>query len=266
MNIKTVTAFSIIAILLLALTACGSTAPALLGQTDSTTNQPATAAPAQNTGNGQSAGTAPADGTGNQFGKNGGGQGQHGGQSAEPLPTPDIDPASVEMIDCLICDTDLSGYTGDLTPDEINGLLLALNDEYHAWATYNQVIKDFGNVTPFSNIINAEAQHISMLETLFNTYGVPIPENPWIGNAPQFADTTAACEAGVQAEIENAALYENIFSSTERDDILTVYQSLQSASWNQHLPAFQRCAAGQTEDGFGGGQGQHRGGRWQNRG
>ncbi len=258
MNFKTVISFGIVSILLLALTACASTAPALL--TQNTPADPTAAIASQ--GNGQL--TAPADGSGNQFGKNGGGNGQRGGQTAEPLPTPDIDPATVEMIDCLICDTDLSGYTGELTPAEINGLLLALNDEYHAWATYDQVLKDFGDVTPFSNIIHAEAQHISMLETLFNTYGVPVPENSWIGNAPQFASTTEACEAGVQAEIENAVLYENIFATTQRDDILTVYQSLQSASWNNHLPAFQRCAAGQTEDSFGGGQGQHRGGRWQN--
>ncbi len=265
MKTKTLLSLSFIVILLLALTACASTAPALLEQTQLTTQQSDSAI--QTNGNGQTAGVAPADGSGNQFGKNGGGNGQHGRQNTvEPLPTPEIDPGTVEMIDCLICDVDLSSYTGDLTPDEINGLLLALNDEYHAWATYDQVLKDFGDVIPFSNIINAEAQHISMLETLFNTYGVPIPENPWIGNAPQFASTTEACEAGVQAEIENAALYDNIFSSTQRDDILTVYQSLQSASWNQHLPAFQRCAAGQTEDGFGGGQGQHRGGRWQNQG
>ncbi len=264
MKINLIISLGLITILLLALTACASTAPALLEQTQGVTQQPDIAPTTQSNG------AAPGNGTGNQYGANGGDNGQHGQNTADPLPTPDIDPSTVELIDCLICDADLSGYTSDLTPEEINGLLLALNDEHHAWATYDQVLKDFGAVPPFSNIIHAEAQHISMLETLFNTYGVPIPENAWIGNAPQFASTEEACVAGVQAEIENAALYSTIFPTTQRDDILTVYNSLQQTSWNQHLPAFQRCADGQIDsyDGNGGGQGQgrHGGGRWQNQG
>jgi len=52
----------------------------------------------------------------------------------------------------------------------------------------------------------------------------------------------AACEAGVQAEIDNAALYDRLLNSTQRPDILTVFQALRSASQDRHLPAFQRCA------------------------
>jgi hypothetical protein len=149
-----------------------------------------------------------------------------------------------EMTPCLICDVDYDTYTGPLTQEEVNGLLLALNDEYHAWAVYDQVLINFGsNTRPFSNIKNSEATHIDMLIPLFDSYGVPIPANPWIGNAPQFDTVAEACQVGVDAEIVNVTLYSLLYASTNREDILSVYEALQWASDNNHLPAFERCAS-----------------------
>ena len=37
-------------------------------------------------------------------------------------------------------------------------------------------------------------------------------------------------------------LYDRIFASTDRDDIIIVYEALQRASNEKHLPAFERCA------------------------
>ena len=54
-----------------------------------------------------------------------------------------------------------------LTEAEIHALNEALDDEYLAWATYDQVIADFGEMPPFSNIREAEARHIEALCTLF---------------------------------------------------------------------------------------------------
>ena len=143
---------------------------------------------------------------------------------------------------CLICDFDYSSYTGALSETEIHGLLLALNDEYRAWAIYDQVLIDFGiDTRPFSNIISSEAQHIDKLISLFLVYEITVPENLWIGNAPSFDSVPDACAAGVGAEIENVALYDELYTSTERDDIITVYDALQRASLEKHLPAFERC-------------------------
>lgn len=144
--------------------------------------------------------------------------------------------------DCPICDFDMSTYDGPLTAVEVNGLLLALNDEYHAWAIYDQVIQDFGAVRPFTNIKRSEAQHIASLEALFVTYDVPIPANPWPGDVPSFTSTTAACQAGVDAELLNRDLYTQLYQTTGRTDIIWVYERLQAASENNHLRAFQRCA------------------------
>jgi hypothetical protein len=139
-----------------------------------------------------------------------------------------------------------------LTEAEIHALNEALNDEYLAWATYDQVITDFGEARPFSNIREAEASHIKALCTLFARYGLPVPENPWPGKVARYASLYAACEAGVAAEIANGEMYERLLGATQRPDILTVLRNLQEASQQRHLVAFQRC----TQRAAGGGAGR----------
>jgi len=140
-----------------------------------------------------------------------------------------------------------------LSETEIRALYEALDDEYHAWATYDQVIRDFGEAPPFSNIREAEARHIDALCMLFARYALPVPENTWPEKVEHYPSLQAACEAGVTAEIANGELYERLLTATQRDDILIVLRNLQSASQQRHLPAFQRCAQGTTG---GGGRGQ----------
>jgi hypothetical protein len=152
--------------------------------------------------------------------------------------------SSTLLEDCAICDLDMSQYNGPLTAEEVQGLLLALNDEYRAWAVYDQVISDFGAVRPFVNIRRSEGKHVKALLPLFRKYNVPIPANPWLNNPPTFESVSAACAAGVEGELLNSALYDKLFTSTERQEIIRVYQSLQRASDEKHLPAFQRCGGG----------------------
>jgi hypothetical protein len=54
-----------------------------------------------------------------------------------------------------------------LNDTEVRALHEALDDEYRAWATYDQVIHDFGPERPFINIREAEARHIEALRSLF---------------------------------------------------------------------------------------------------
>ncbi|MFW5876135.1 MAG: ferritin-like domain-containing protein [Myxococcota bacterium] len=130
-----------------------------------------------------------------------------------------------------------------LSDTEQQALRDALDDEYRAWATYDQVIRDFGAERPFINIREAEARHIEALHTLFQRYGLQMPENTWPGRVPRFGSMRQACEAGIEAETENAALYERLMRSTNRQDILTVFGNLRHASQERHLPAFRRCAS-----------------------
>jgi hypothetical protein len=145
---------------------------------------------------------------------------------------------------------------GSLHPREVIALLEALDDEHKAHATYHQVVADFGDVLPFVNIVEAEARHIAALTRLLERHRVPVPSNPWPGRVTRFDSLRAACEAAVEAEIANRSLYDRLMASTDRADILEVFQNLRDASEHNHLPAFQRCA-----EGGGPGRGQGRGHR-----
>jgi hypothetical protein len=141
------------------------------------------------------------------------------------------------------CDTCAQGSTATpLTETEKEALLLALDDEYHAWAIYAQVIADFGRIAPFTRIQASEEQHIAALVRLFGRYQLPIPPNPWIGQVESIPSVRDACAAGVAAEDASAALYDRLFAATDRNDILRVFQRLHDTSLNNHLPAFERCA------------------------
>jgi hypothetical protein len=73
--------------------------------------------------------------------------------------------------------------------------MVALNDEYKAWSTYDEVIAD-----------------------------------------------GEACAAGIQAEIENADLYDGLLKMVDNPEVIRVFAALQRASPAKHLPAFERRA------------------------
>jgi hypothetical protein len=129
----------------------------------------------------------------------------------------------------------------ELTKTELAALHEALDDEYRAWATYDQIIRDFGEVRPFINIRDAEARHIQALCSLFISYNIEIPKNNWPGEVKSYKTLHEACEAGVAAEIENGEMYHRLLKSTDRSDILRVFSKLQEASQQRHLAAFKRC-------------------------
>ena len=139
-----------------------------------------------------------------------------------------------------------SGTTGGglaltpLTTSEATDLQDAILEEYGALNLYNAVIAQFGSVIPFSQIALSEQMHVNALVRQATKYGVSIPANPGLA-APNFASLETACQAGVAAEIADAALYDELMAGTTHTDLLRVYQMLQNASLNSHLPAFQIC-------------------------
>jgi len=130
-----------------------------------------------------------------------------------------------------------------LNAAEVQGLLDALDDEYKSWSTYSRVLRDFGDIRPFSNIIQAEQRHVDALLELCAHYDVTPPPNRWHSDVPRYVSVREACEHAIEGEIANAALYDRVLQSTNRADIVGVYLALQSASTDRHLPAFRRCAA-----------------------
>jgi len=140
--------------------------------------------------------------------------------------------------------TSTVGTTTSLTPlsdAEKEALTQAILEEYGALNLYNSVIAEFGNVTPFYRIAKAEQQHVNALIKQATKYGVTIPENPGLAEEVSFGTLSEACAAGSAAEIADAALYDTLKPVTTHSDIVQVYTTLQNASLNSHLPAFQAC-------------------------
>ncbi len=127
-----------------------------------------------------------------------------------------------------------------LTASEAADLQDAILEEYGALNLYNAVLAQFGSVVPFNQIALSEQMHVNALVRQATKYGVSIPANPGL-TAPKFASLEAACEAGVAAETADAALYDELIPGTTHSDLQRVYQMLQSASLNSHLPAFVAC-------------------------
>lgn len=138
-------------------------------------------------------------------------------------------------------------------------LLEALDDEYKARALYRLVIKRFGPVRPFINIVEAEATHAGALEGLCARFGIPLPADEWERTLQPPSSILEACRAGVQGEIDNIAMYDRFLRETNEPEVRALFRRLQARSRDAHLPAFERCVARGGEAGNGTGPGM----RWQ---
>ncbi|MBZ8182891.1 ferritin-like domain-containing protein [Oscillatoria salina] len=142
-------------------------------------------------------------------------------------------------------------------------LVEALHDEYKARATYRLVMQKFGEIKPFINILQSEERHIQALLSLFRKYQIPVPVDDWENRIQTPTSVLSACQAGVQAEIENGEMYQRLLALTpEYPDVQRVFLNLQRASQENHLRAFQRCVqrSGNSHIGRGKGRCQNHGG------
>lgn len=128
-----------------------------------------------------------------------------------------------------------------LTDQEAKDLQSAIVEEYGALNLYTAIQEKFGTIYPFDIIAQSEQSHVDALIRQAQKYGVSVPERPELPDISQLATVQAACSAGVDAEITDAALYDTILANTDKTDLTRVYENLQWASLNRHLPAFQTC-------------------------
>ncbi|MEO8613211.1 MAG: hypothetical protein ABI690_35295 [Chloroflexota bacterium] len=132
-------------------------------------------------------------------------------------------------------------FEGELPQEVIDLMMSGWLDEQNAYAVYAGVIGQFGDVRPFVNIQQAEAQHIDAWEFLFARYEIAIPEIPTV-DVPQFASLAEACQVAADAEIANFGLYDTMLETfAAYPDISQVASALRNASEFNHLPAFERC-------------------------
>ena len=116
-------------------------------------------------------------------------------------------------------------------------LVMALNDEYAAKATYEAILQKHGQVRPFVNLVRAETNHMASLTALFAAHGLTAPINTAKGEAP---DTLEEALAQAQkAEQDNIAMYDAFLKQENLPaDVATSFANLQRASY-QHLSALQ---------------------------
>ena len=115
----------------------------------------------------------------------------------------------------------------------------AIEDETFAHAEYVKIMEVFNIDRPFSNIKNAEETHISMLQPLVEKYNVKYEKlDPSTLVIPKTLKETF--EVGVQAEIDNIAMYEKFLEDKDLpEDVREVFTFLRDGS-KHHLTAFQR--------------------------
>jgi len=138
-------------------------------------------------------------------------------------------------------DVSTMGYKLDAEEQSI--LTEFLIDEHKALATYESIMSDFGTIQPFASIARAEQQHIAALERVFSRYDVELPQIPTF-DIPSFGSPEQAAAAAVQAEIDNAALYDRLLGGIDNPDVVQVAGNLRDASLYNHLPAFEAAANG----------------------
>ena len=121
----------------------------------------------------------------------------------------------------------------------------SISDEYRSLSAYARVLADFPGQKPFSNIVEAEAQHISAVSKLFDNRGLAVPASPYFIDAMAgFGTLTAACSAAADAESVSYKMYDAFLAKLggEPADVVNVFMSLRDASRDRHFPAFSTCA------------------------
>lgn len=136
------------------------------------------------------------------------------------------------------------GAAGALSRDEYTldeMLHYAIEDEYLALGEYQTIMEKFNITRPYSNIAESEKTHISYLEELYAAHGKAIPEIDAQSHLYIPTSLKEAAEVGVQAEINNIAMYEKFLDQDLPADVRDVFENLMRGSEN-HLRAFRRQA------------------------
>jgi rubrerythrin len=124
-------------------------------------------------------------------------------------------------------------------------LARALDDERHAIAFYAAVIEKHGERRPFTNIIDAERRHAGSLLRQFERLGLEVPTNRWAEREFDVPDDfRQLCDEAVASEIRNVRLYDDLIAATDDPQVRRVFERLQAASRERHLPAFARHGSG----------------------
>ncbi len=161
--------------------------------------------------------------------------------TAAPMTTVQTpDPATLGEED-MVLSLEGFGNAGALADSQLSILDMmtyALQDEYAARAEYDEIQEIFGTMRPYDNIQKSEEKHISMLKDLFAQYGLTVPGDESADHVVIPASLLEAAQTGVQAEINNIAMYEKFLTHSLPQDVADVFDALMTSS-ESHLSAFE---------------------------
>lgn len=124
-----------------------------------------------------------------------------------------------------------------------DALTKSLDNEYKLRDYYQSVINKFGDTRPFSMIIGAEDQHIAVLTSLFQKYGLSVIADNWANKTYNLSTFQLACQTSANYEQDTVNMYNSLLPQvTNYPDITTVFTSLRDVAQNNHLPAFDKCS------------------------
>lgn len=122
----------------------------------------------------------------------------------------------------------------------INDMLrYAVEDEYLARGEYLAIIDKFGSQRPYSNIVKSEETHLAYLKEIYLVYELDFPKDTSKDHLIIPTTLLEAAETGVQAEVDNIAMYENFLSHDLPENISKVFTALKNGS-DSHLLAFKK--------------------------
>ncbi|MGE4273709.1 MAG: hypothetical protein AB7E31_12690 [Desulfitobacterium sp.] len=153
----------------------------------------------------------------------------------------DIDPAPLADTDKALS---LEGYgakgaLGDKNLTINDMLMYAVQDEYLAHGEYLAIVVKFGSQKPYTNIIRAEETHLAYLKEVYLSYGLDFPADGSAEHIVAPVNLLEAAKTGVQAEIDNIAMYELFLTYELPENIFEVFTALKNGS-DSHLLAFQK--------------------------
>lgn len=172
-------------------------------------------------------------------------------QNQAQLSTPTDEPIQLQqrinqqncLSDTCLQVPNLNYPVATLPADVQNALSQSLTNEYRLQAYYRAVINKFGDLRPFAMIIGAEDQHVAVLSSLFDKYGVAKPTNSFTNQNYSFTNFQSACQNSVAYEQATVNLYNALLPKVSSyTDITQVFSNLKDAAQNSHLPAFEKCA------------------------
>lgn len=158
--------------------------------------------------------------------------------------TPPVQEASQAPLNDMDQSLSLEGYgaKGALADQNLtifDMLTYAAQDEYLAHGEYQAIIDNFGSQKPYTNIIRAEETHLAYLKEVYVSYELDFPADGSADHIVVPTDLLEAAETGVQAEIDNIAMYELFLTYDLPDNVLEVFTALKGGS-DSHLLAFQK--------------------------